>query len=182
MFNELLVKVTEQLDKLSVPYMIIGGQAVLLYGEPRFTRDIDITLGIDIDELHKIKQAIETLSLKPLIENVEDFVSKTRALPVLEESTGLRVDFVFSFIAFEREAIKRAVKIKIRNHDVKYASVEDLIVYKIVAGPPVDLDDVKNVVRKNPAFDKAYVKEWLKDFQEILNKPLLETFEKTLRE
>jgi len=26
------------------------------------------------------------------------------------------------------------------------------------------------------------VKEWLKDFQEILNKPLLETFEKTLRE
>jgi hypothetical protein len=25
--------------------MIIGGQAVLLYGEPRLTKDIDITLG-----------------------------------------------------------------------------------------------------------------------------------------
>ncbi len=27
--------------------MVFGGQAVLMYGEPRFTQDIDITLGID---------------------------------------------------------------------------------------------------------------------------------------
>lgn len=31
--------------------MVIGGQAILLYGEPRLTRDIDITLGINVDEL-----------------------------------------------------------------------------------------------------------------------------------
>jgi len=41
---------------------------------------------------------------------------------------------------------------------------------------------VKNVVRKNPASDKAYVKQWLKDFQEVLNKSLLETFDKILSE
>jgi len=29
--------------------MVIGGQAVLLYGEPRLTRDIDITLGIGVE-------------------------------------------------------------------------------------------------------------------------------------
>lgn len=28
--------------------MIIGGQAVMVYGEPRLTKDIDITLGVDI--------------------------------------------------------------------------------------------------------------------------------------
>jgi len=33
--------------------MIIGGQVVLLYGEPRLTRDIDITPGVNIDELAK---------------------------------------------------------------------------------------------------------------------------------
>jgi hypothetical protein len=31
--------------------MIIGGQAVLLYGEPRLTKDIDITLGVNVDRL-----------------------------------------------------------------------------------------------------------------------------------
>ena len=182
MFNELLVRITEQLDKHSIPYMVIGGQAVLLYGEPRFTRDIDITLGIDIDELLKIKQVIQTLSLRPLIENVDEFVSETRALPVLDESTGLRVDFVFSFIAFERQAIDRAAKIKVGNYHVKYVSVEDLIIYKLVAGRPIDIEDVKNVVRKNPAFDKKYVTRWLKDFQDVLNKPLLETFEGAMRD
>jgi hypothetical protein len=31
--------------------MVIGGQAVLIYGEPRLTRDIDITLGASLERL-----------------------------------------------------------------------------------------------------------------------------------
>ena len=38
--------------------MVIGGQAVLLYGEPRLTRDIDITLGVGVRELNKLKETI----------------------------------------------------------------------------------------------------------------------------
>jgi len=34
MFEELLVKIATALDEKNIPYMIIGGQAVLLYGEP----------------------------------------------------------------------------------------------------------------------------------------------------
>lgn len=39
------------MDEAGVPYMVIGGQAVLIYGEPRLTKDIDITLGVDVDGL-----------------------------------------------------------------------------------------------------------------------------------
>jgi hypothetical protein len=42
--------------------MVIGGQAVLLYGEPRLTRNIDITLGIDVNELEKVKRVIQTVN------------------------------------------------------------------------------------------------------------------------
>jgi hypothetical protein len=48
MFEKLLSKIGRCLDKHSLPYMIIGGQAVLLYREPRLTRDIDITLEVVI--------------------------------------------------------------------------------------------------------------------------------------
>ncbi len=41
MFQEILTKLALALDEQTVPYMIIGGQAVLLYGEPRLTRDIE---------------------------------------------------------------------------------------------------------------------------------------------
>ena len=44
--------------------MIIGGQAVLLYGEPRLTKDIDITLGIDFDELDRLLKVISELKFK----------------------------------------------------------------------------------------------------------------------
>ena len=41
MFEKILSKVGKSLKKHKLPYMIIGGQAVLLYGEPRLTRDIE---------------------------------------------------------------------------------------------------------------------------------------------
>lgn len=34
MIEELIQRVAERLDKDKIPYMIIGGQAVLLYGSP----------------------------------------------------------------------------------------------------------------------------------------------------
>lgn len=49
MFEKTLSEIGKSLEKHNLPYIIIGGQAVLLYGEPRLTRDIDITLGVSID-------------------------------------------------------------------------------------------------------------------------------------
>ena len=54
MFKELLIKIADELDKVSIPYMIIGGQALLIHGEPRMTKDIDITLGIGAEEFKRI--------------------------------------------------------------------------------------------------------------------------------
>ncbi|MCR4322172.1 MAG: hypothetical protein NUV74_17780 [Candidatus Brocadiaceae bacterium] len=39
MFKELIERIAISVDKEGIPYMIIGGQAVLLSGEPRFTKD-----------------------------------------------------------------------------------------------------------------------------------------------
>lgn len=54
MFEETLAKIAGSLDRHDIPYMVIGGQAVLLYGEPRLTRDIDITLGVNIDRIDEL--------------------------------------------------------------------------------------------------------------------------------
>jgi hypothetical protein len=64
--------------------MIIGGQAVLLYGEPRMTRDIDVTLGLDTDRLGDLLGAVRELALKPLPDDVESFVKETMVLPTLD--------------------------------------------------------------------------------------------------
>jgi hypothetical protein len=164
MFDELIARIGASLERAGIPYMIIGGQAVLLYGEPRLTRDIDITLGVTIDRLDALLSVAHRLSLKPLPENVSAFVRQTMVLPALDEATGIRVDFIFSFSPYESQAIHKAKKVKILDQDVCFVTVEDLIIHKIFAGRPRDLEDARNVLLRNTTVDVPYIEEWLKRF------------------
>jgi hypothetical protein len=173
MFEKLLILISQALDKNSIPYMIIGGQAVLLYGEPRLTRDIDITLGVGISELNNILNILRKINLKALPENVASFVKKTFVIPVKDLKTGIRVDFIFSQTSYEKQAIKRANLIKIESNVIRFASLEDVIIHKIFAGRPRDLEDVKSIILKNPEFDKGYIIKWLKEFDSVLGQETL---------
>ena len=51
---------------------------------------------------------------------------------------------------------------------VPFASVEDLILLKLIAGRAVDLQDAESVVRrKGSEIDWAYVTEWVNRFGQI---------------
>jgi len=179
MFEEILARISSFLKKYKIPYMIIGGQAVLLYGEPRLTRDIDITLGISPEALDTLLNVIKDMSLKPLPENIKSFVARTMVLPALDEETGIRVDFIFSFTPYEAEAIARSRKVELLGTEVSFASPEDVIIHKIFAGRPLDIEDVKSIVIKNSNLDLEYIRNWLKEFELAVEetKDYLKTFE-----
>ncbi len=123
MFDKILARLGATLNESNLPYMIIGGQAVLLYGEPRLTRDIDITLGVGIDHLDALLQTMKKIPLRALPENVAAFVQQTMVLPAIDEATGIRVDFIFSSTPYESQAINRANHIRILGQDVSFARV-----------------------------------------------------------
>jgi hypothetical protein len=182
MFEEILSRIGVSLTGHNLPYMIIGGQAVLLYGEPRLTRDIDITLGVSVEHLKELLVVVQELSLKPIPEDIESFVRQTMVLPALDETTGIRVDFIFSFTPYEIEAIKRARRIKILRQEVSFASPEDVIIHKIFAGRPRDIEDVRTIILKNPEIDIQYIKGWLRKFDASSDKKdFLKTFEEILK-
>lgn len=182
MFEEILARIGAALVKYNIPYMIIGGQAVLLYGEPRLTRDIDITLGINTNHLNQLLTILQRIPLKPIPEDIESFVKQTMVLPALDETTGIRIDFIFSFTPYETEAIKRAKGINILNQAVYFASVEDVIIHKIFAGRPRDLEDARTILLKNPDIDNRYIRGWLKEFDASTgNNDFLKTFEGILK-
>lgn len=175
MFQKLLRKIANELNKLRMPYMVIGGQAVLLYGEPRLTKDIDITLGVGIEGVDNIKDLVQKLALKMLVS--EDFVQKTMVLPVMDEKTGIRVDFILSFSLYEKQAIERAIEVEFGTTAVKFASLEDIVIHKIIAGRGRDIEDVKAILLKNPNYNVRYIKGWLKEFDKSLNENFLAVFQ-----
>ena len=184
MIEELLKKIAQCLDEDKIPYMIIGGQAVLLYGTPRLTRDIDITLGVDTDKFSLIEHVCGKLKLKILPEDPEDFSRETKVLPTEEVKSRIRVDFIFSFTPYEEQAINRTKEVLMNDYPVKFASCEDVIIHKMIAARAVDTEDVKNILIKNKdSIDLEYIRRWLSKFGELPGqKEILERFNNLLRQ
>jgi hypothetical protein len=175
-FQKLLKKISQSLQRYHIPYMVIGGQAVLLYGEPRLTKDIDITLGVGIDHLGEMKALVDRLGLKYLTQDVEAFVKETMVLPVIEEGSGIRVDFIFSFSPYEKQAIERARAILFGKTAVQFASLEDVVIHKMIAGRPRDIEDIESMLLKNPGYDSRYIEKWLAEFDAALEKNYRKAF------
>lgn len=181
MFEELLSRIATALDRAGIRYMIIGGQAVLLYGEPRLTRDIDLTLGIGPDEIVRLLEILPSLEISNLTPTPKEFVQETMVLPCQDKKTGIRVDFIFSLTSYETEAIARAKRVKIGKADIRFASLEDLIIHKVIAGRPRDWEDVERVLAKNPQTDIPFIEKQLTAFEQNLDRPLLEPLRKILK-
>jgi hypothetical protein len=145
--------------------MVIGGQAVLVHGEPRLTRDIDITVGVGAEGIDRVLAVVAELGLTPLPEDPRAFAVQTMVVPAVDEGSGIRVDFILSFTTYEAEAIGRAQDVPMGDGSVRVATAEDLVVLKIFAGRPRDLEDVRTVLLRNPALDRDYVARWLTAFE-----------------
>jgi len=179
MIQKLITKIARHLDKNNIPYMLIGGQAVLLYGMVRLTEDIDITLGVDIDKLSLMKKLLKEIKLA-IPKNIDDaFVKKTNVLVGIDKATGIRIDFIFSFTPYEKRALERARIVRLNNYNVSFASCDDTIIHKIFAGRPRDLEDARILLKKNmKALDIAYIKKWLREFSDIAGRNLVRELEK----
>lgn len=127
---------------------------------------------MDVRRLPDVLRVAETLGLKPLVDP-EPFVTETMVLPCEDRASGMQVDFIFSFSDYEHQAIDRAVDVEVRGAKVRFISVEDLIVFKMIAGRPRDLEDVRQVALKNPHLDADYVRRWLQDFEAVVERPLV---------
>jgi predicted nucleotidyltransferase len=184
MIEELLKNIAQCLDDNKIPYMIIGGQAVLLYGIPRLTRDIDITLGVDTDKFSLIENICSKLNLRIIPETPGDFARETKVLPTEETKSSIRVDFIFSFTMYESQAINRTKNVPMSGYPLKFASCEDVIIHKMIAGRAIDSEDVKNMLIKNKdSIDIEYIRRWLLEFSELPEQEgILERFNNLLKQ
>ena len=184
MIEKLIKKIAQKLDSKSVDYMIIGGQAVLLYGSPRLTRDIDITLCADTDKFQIIKKICTESGLRILPENPEDFAVETKVLPAEDVESNIRIDFIFSFTPYETEAFKRTKEVFMDGYPVKFASCEDVIIHKMVAARAIDEEDVRTLLVKNrKSLDVDYIRKWLLEFGKLSEQQgVLKRFENLMKQ
>lgn len=169
-FERALSDLSGVFERENVPYMIIGGLANAIWGHPRATLDIDVTIWVADDMIKKIISMIENKYVA-LVEAPSDFVSKTRVLPVKNEE-GLRIDIIFGVLPYEKDAIERAVEKKVGDTLIKFCSAEDLILLKIISERPKDLEDVRGILRVQKFdLDFKYLEPRIEELANLLENP-----------
>ena len=141
---------------------------------------MDVTVGLTPEDLERILSAVEQMGLRPLVPDVKSFVQQTWVLPTLDQTTGLRVDFIFSWTPYEQEALGRARPVLVQGYPIRFASPEDVIIHKMLAARPRNLEDVGSIPRKQ-TLDLDYIRSWLSQFDRALGKDFLSNFEDVLR-
>ncbi len=178
-----LKDIQDFLKKQAVPYMIIGGIGNLVWGEPRLTVDIDITIYIsDIKERDFIREARSRFRI--LVDNPRDFVKKTRVLPI-EITENVKGDIIFAGLEYEKIAIERAVEVEIsKNSRVRVCTAEDLVIHKAISEREKDWQDIEGILlRRGSLLDNSYIFNWLSQFASALDKPgILKRYEELWEE
>jgi len=146
---ELFRALAGALQRLGASWYVFGAQAVLLWGRPRFTADIDVTVRLDPEVPERIVAEMAGAGFALRLEAGDDFVRQTRVLPFVHTPSEWPLDMVLAGPGLEERFIARAVVVDLGDGiRVPVICAEDLIVTKILAGRPKDIDDVRGVMRE----------------------------------
>lgn len=170
-FEELLIKVASVLEQLHIPYIVTGGAAVVLWGKPRFTADIDIVIELD------------TTHIAPFITEMRKALGKTAYIDesmiraeqarkgefnIIQPESGLKVDFfVRGGDVYEKKRIERGVVKQIGTQNVRFISPEDLILIKLLwykeSESTRHLEDAESILSiQRDSLDYEYLAQWAK--------------------
>ena len=145
---DLLAALAGALSRLHARWYVFGAQAVVLWGRPRLTADIDVTVRMDPEDPEQLVRTLESSGFSLRIGHTPEFVRRTRVLPFVHTASGLPVDVVLAGPGLEELFLSRAVPVRMGTLTVPVISPEDLIATKILAGRPKDIEDIRSILRE----------------------------------
>ena len=175
---ELLADLAAAFDARHVDWYLFGAQAAILHGAARLTADVDVTVrlpgGMSNSELASLleQHRFQRRVVDPA------FTEHARVIPFVHGPTALPMDVVLAGPGIEEQFFDRAQVRTVEGTAVRLASAEDLVIMKILAGRPKDVDDVRAIVAAyGQRLEVGYVDQMLAVLEEALGqsdlRPLL---------
>lgn len=179
--DDLLRVVASTCESLAIPYFITGSTATIVYGEPRFTNDIDTVVELS---------ATKARAFCDFFDRNEFYLSETAVLSAIKNhsqfnlihpGSGLKVDFmVAAETDFNRSRMSRARNLSVLDgRTIKFASPEDAILMKLKyyqeGQSEKHIRDILSVLKiQDKRIDYQYLDHWAiqldvtKEWQSIL--------------
>ena len=164
-------------------WYVFGAQAVIAYGVPRLSADVDVTLALTPDVPERFAIDMEAAGFSLRVTDPE-FVRRTRVMPFVHVATGMPLDVVLAGSGLEEEFLFRAESTDIGGTSVPLIELSDLIVAKVLAGRPKDIGDASGLWRLHSnRIDRGRVRSTLQLLEEALGQSdLVPAFERLARD
>lgn len=138
--EEALVDVTARLARLGVSHALVGGLAISIRAEVRFTRDVDLAIAVDSDaDVERVTRALvgEAFTLVAVVEQDE---RKRIAIARLRSPSGIVVDLLAASSGIEREIVE-AARVTPELPGIAVATSEHLLAMKVLSMRDARLQD-----------------------------------------
>jgi hypothetical protein len=127
-------------------YLVVGGWAVGFHSEPRFTKDLDLLIGTDQENLERVVLAVRTFGAPPTI--LEQLATLGADEFLFLGAPPARIDPLRTIPGVDfRVAMSRALRVEWDGVPAIILSREDLIASKRAAGRARDLRDLSRLER-----------------------------------
>jgi predicted nucleotidyltransferase len=173
-FEQTLLKIDRVCCQHRLEYVVIGGVAIMYYLQYRATRDIDISLCLDLQQIEPVGDIL-LHHFDPIFDQPLEFFGRHFVLPLIDPQTQIRVDVSAGLGGFERMAVAHAKRVRFAQVEINICSIEDLIIFKLVAARPIDLADAEMLVQKyQPELDKQYLLQIAYEFAQLERADVIE--------
>ena len=127
--------VVAALERLEIPYMVVGGFAAIAYGVPRSTVDVDIVVDMRVEHIRAFVAAFPDSHYYLSEESIRDSLARRYPFNIIEMATTAKVDVVpLPSDVFSRMAFARRQRIEYASgHSATFITPEDVIVAKLLA-------------------------------------------------
>ena len=97
------VGIARFLEDRGIPYAIIGGLALQHWGEPRMTRDVDVTVLVPPEGLTPFIEGVFG-KFHPRFTDTREFALRHRVL-LIQNKNGIPIDISLGIPGYEEEAL-----------------------------------------------------------------------------
>lgn len=164
----MLRSVVVVLERLNVPYMIVGSYGSTMYGEPRFTNDIDIVADLPIGCVGDFCAVFPAPDFYLSEPSVRDAVTNRFQFNLLHLASGNKVDVIIPRNdTWGRTQLDRRRRIALdAGFEVYAASPEDVIIGKLwyyaEGGSDKHLRDIASILKiSGEVVDRGLVARWV---------------------
>lgn len=170
--------------RLQIPYVVMGGLAIRVFGIPRPTYDVDLMIELQRDRLPVLFEALEEEGLDVPEIFRGGWVDEVAGMPIVKfklyiEERGIDADIFLAESRFQREMMRRRQSDELWGMTVSLATPEDLILLKLLANRHRDLGDIADLRMVQGDLDEQYMRLWAGELgiadrlEKILSEPPL---------